>query len=474
MTAIEDRQSHHLTFAVLAVAVLAFALLQSIVAPALRTIQADLHASTTGGAWILTSYLLSVAVATPIAGRFGDMFGKKRLLVISLGFLTLGSALAALATSIDAVVVGRVVQGFGGATAPLAFGIIRDEFPSRRVHHGIALMASVIGIGTALGLVIAGPIVAHLSYAWLFWFPFGATLLATVVAALFIPESPTRTRGRVDWLGAGLLAGWLVALLTAVSEGPNWGWSSRHCVGLLVLAAVLCAAWALAAARIHDPLIQMRMMRMRAIWTTNLASMLIGFGMFSSFVLVPQLVELPKTTGFGFGASVTKAGIFLLPMAGSMLVVAPIAGWLASAFGSRLPLVLGILFSFASFVLLAFAHAASWQIYLGTLVMGVGFGLVFSSMVNLTLEAAPAEQTGVATGINSIARIVGSSFGSQVSAVILASGLAASGLPTERSFTIAFSTAAAALALAAAVTLLIPRRVRCVCPGEATLLARAA
>jgi EmrB/QacA subfamily drug resistance transporter len=456
---------HNLTFAILAAAAIAYALLQSLVAPALRTIETDLHTNTTGAAWILTAYLLSASVVTPVAGRLGDMFGKKRLLVVSLALVAAGTAVAAVATSIDLMIAGRVIQGAGGAIFPLAYGIIRDEFPLERVPQAIALISAIMGIGGGLGIVLSGPITQHLSYHWLFWLPFAVVAVAAVGALLVVPESPVRTPGRVDWRGGLLLSGWLVALLVGISEGASWGWTSGRVLGLFAAAAVLLVVWVRTEAGVRDPLVDMQMMRLRPVWTTNLASLLFGFGMFSSFLLVPQLVELPRSTGFGFGASVTQAGLFLVPSTVGMLVAAPIAGRLSGTVGSRLPLLLGAIVSTVAFLILAFAHDAAWEIYLATAVMGIGIGLAFSSMANLIVESVPRGQTGVATGMNTLVRTIGSSLGSQLSASIVTAGLLASGLPSERSFTLAFAIAAGALALGAVAALAVPRRARAEAPG---------
>jgi MFS family permease len=276
------------TFTLLAVGAVAYALLQSLVAPALLTIQEDLHTTTAGAAWILTAYLLSASVFTPIAGRLGEMYGKKRTMVVVLVVLGLGTLFAALATSIGVMIAARVIQGAGGAVFPLSFAIIRDEFPPRRVPHGIALISAILGIGGGLGIVLAGPIVEHFSYHWLFWFPLGAVTVATIGIVLFVPESPVKTRGRIDWLGAVLLGAWLVALLVSVSQGATWGWTSPRTLSLLAAAAVLIPVWLWAESRSRSPLVDMQMMRLRTVWTTNLAALVLGFGMFASFVLVPS------------------------------------------------------------------------------------------------------------------------------------------------------------------------------------------
>ena len=319
----ESRQHYGVTFATLAVAAISYALLQSLVAPALPTIEAELNASTTATTWILTAYLLSASVATPILGRLGDMFGKKKMLVVTMWGLVLGTFLAALATSIGVMIFARVIQGIGGAVFPLAFSIIRDEFPRERVAQGIAMISALVGIGGGLGIVLAGPITENLNYHWLFWLPLLAIVPATIVTMVMVPESPIRSPGRIDLPGGVLLAGWLVALLVAVSEGPSWGWGSAATLGLFALAGVLAVAWVVVEQRMAEPLVDMTMLRLRPVWTTNLSATLIGFGMFASFVLIPQFVETPTSTCYGFGASVTEAGLFLLPATVAMLLAGP-------------------------------------------------------------------------------------------------------------------------------------------------------
>jgi MFS family permease len=386
------------------------------------------------------------------------MFGKERTLIYSLGILGAGSLLAALATDINVLIVARVIQGGGGAIFPLSFGIIRDEFPRERVATGIAMISAILGIGGGLGIVLAGPIVQHLGYHWLFWLPLVAVVAAGVGALVAIPESPVTSPGRISWLGSLLLSGWLVALLVGVSEGDAWGWTSVRVLGLVAAAVALCVAWVAAELRSAHPLVDMQMMRQRSVWTTNLTAALFGFGMFGSFILVPALVQLPASTGIGFGASVTQAGLYLLPATAGMLLVSPIAGRLSSRIGSRIPLIAGSLAAAASFIVLVVAHSHPWQIYASTALLGIGLGLAFSSMANLIVAAVRPDQTGVATGMNTIMRSIGGAIGGQVSASILASSLSASGMPTDRAFTLAFIVSAAGLVLAVGAAVLIPRR----------------
>jgi MFS family permease len=265
MTRSVERSSYKVTFAVLVIGAMAYTMLQTLVVPALPTIQHDYHTSQDTVTWVLTAYRLSASVFTPILGRIGDMVGKERLLVATLAALAAGSVLAGLAHSIIVLIVARVIQGVGGAVLPLSFGIIRDEFPRAKVAGAVGVIAAVLAFGAGLALVLAGPIVEHLGVHWLFWIPLMIAGVGMVMAYFFVPESPIRTPGGVSWLAAILLSGWLVALLVGVSEAPVWGWGSARVLGLFALAAVAGVAWVMVELRARSPLIDMRMMRAPAV-----------------------------------------------------------------------------------------------------------------------------------------------------------------------------------------------------------------
>jgi EmrB/QacA subfamily drug resistance transporter len=444
--------------AVLAVACAGYAMLQSLVVPALPTLQHDLDTTPTGVTWVFTAYLLSASVSTPIAGRLGDMFGKKRTLLVVMSGLAGGSLIAALATTLPVLIAARAIQGIGGAMFPLAFGIIRDEFPRERVAGGIALISGLLGIGGGLGIVLAGPIIDNLGYHWLFWIPC-VVIGATVVATKFlIPESPIRAPGSVDWLGASLLSCWLVCLLLGISEAPQWGWASARTIGLLGIAAVTGAVWVVIEARSMNALVDMQMMQLRPVWSTNLAGFLIGFGLFSAFVLIPQFVQTPPSSGYGFGSSVTQSGLFLVPSTLMMLIAAPFSGRLSRMYGSKVPLVLGAALTMLAFVFLAIAHSSHWQFYAASVLLGIGVGFAFASLANLIVEAVRPDQTGVATGMNAVMRTIGGAIGGQVAASLLAASLLADGYPSEHGYAVTFIVMAGVLAASVAASLAVPGR----------------
>jgi EmrB/QacA subfamily drug resistance transporter len=453
----ETRNTHYqLTFAVLAVGVAAYALLQSLVVPVLSTLQVDLHTTQNTVTWVLTAYLLSASICTPIMGRVGDMIGKERVFVATLVALSIGSLLGAVATNVGLMIVARVIQGIGGGVVPLAFGIIRDEFPKAKVSSAVGVIASLAAVGAGLGIVLAGPIVDTLDYHWLFWFPMVLTIAAAVAAHLFVPESPVRSPGRISWLPAVLLSAWLVALLVALSEAVDWGWGSVKVAGLLVAAVVLAVGWVQSERRAATPLIDMDMMRRPAVWTNNLVALLIGVGMYGVFAFLPEFVQTPTVAGYGFGASITQSGLILLPSSVTMFVVGLYAGRIARRVGGKAVVIGGCLIGVVSLLMLAFTHGAKWELYASAAIMGVGFGLVFAAMSSLIVGAVPPEQTGVASGMNANIRTIGGSIGAALMASIVTSHLGAGGLPKEIGYTAGFAMLAGALVVAAVAALFIP------------------
>src|SRR4051794_17936690 len=431
--------------AVLSLGGIAYALLQSLVVPALPEIQQSLHASESSVGWVLTAFLLSASVATPIVGRLGDMYGKERLLMIVLLLLALGTFVSAIASSLWVLILGRVIQGVGGGIFPLAFSIIRDELPNERVPGAIGLVSSLLGIGGGAGVVFAGVVTQHLSYHWLFWFPLVAIIGTAYLTWRYIPESPLKTPAEINYRAAALMTAGISGVLLAITQTSTWGWGSPKTLGLLALGILLIAAWVRAELRSREPLVDMRMMAIRGVWTTNAVAFLIGVGMYSSFILLPELVQEPVSTGYGFGASVTAAGLFLLPATIAITVVGQMAGILERRIGSRGSLIGGAIFSLASYALLVVDRSHEGEIYVAAGLLGIGIGLSFSAMANLIVQNVRQEQTGVATGMNAVTRTLGGAFGGQVAATLLAGNLAVGGLPTAHGFTLAFAMCLVAL-----------------------------
>jgi EmrB/QacA subfamily drug resistance transporter len=445
----------NLILAVAALAGLAYAMLSSAVIPALSSLQHSLHTTETGVTWLLTGYLLSASVGTSILGRLGDMYGKERLLLVTLVILAVGTFISAVSSSLGLMVVGRVIQGAGGGIFPLAFGIVRDEFPRDRVAGSIGLLSSILGVGGGIGIVIGGLIIEHLNYHWLYWIPLVVTVIAAVCTWRFVPESPVRVPGRVNWTAAALMSGGFICVLIAISETTTWGWGSARTLGLLTLGLLGCVAWVAVEVRSDEPLIDMTMMRIRGVWTTNLVAFLLGAGMYASFLVFPQFAELPRSTGFGFGASVVTAGLYLLPSALLMSVLGTVAGRVARRFGSKLAVIVGSAITALAFGWIAVAHAHPYDMLISAALLGIGIGLAFSALGNLIVQAVPQEQTGVATGMNTVMRTLGGALGGQIVATFLTNNVA-HGHPTVTGFTESFVLEAAFLVVAVIAGLSIP------------------
>jgi len=452
------RRNPSATLAVLALGVLAYALSQTMIAPAMPQIQESLGVSTSAVAWTLTAYLVAASVMTAVIGRLGDMLGKKRVLVATLAAFGVGSAICAMADSIGMLIVGRVVQGAAGGLFPLAFGIVRDEFPRERVAGGIGMISAIMGVGAGFGLIIGGLLVDHASWHWIFWLGLVLTVIAVVATALLVPESPVRTPGRIDWGGAALLSLGLSAPLIGVSQGGAWGWGDPRTLGLIAAGIVLLGLFAAYELRQSDPLVNMRTFALKPVLLTNVATIFTGFAMFAGFVLVPQLAQAAESTGYGFGTNATVAGLLMLPSTLMMLVAAPFAGRIGARSGSKGPLIVGALLTSASLLLFALVHGSPAALLLWGVLQGAGIGAAFAAMPNLIIEAVPQHQTGEATAVNTLLRNVGASIGSQIAGTVLASHvLASTGAPSDSGFTLAFALGAAAALLAGGVASAIPR-----------------
>jgi EmrB/QacA subfamily drug resistance transporter len=458
------RQQYNRTLAVLTFAGIAFALQQTMVVPALPVLQREFDTSAAWAAWLLTGFLLSASVATPLLGKLGDQYGKERMLLISLSIFLAGSIGAIFAWHIGALIACRIVQGCGAAVFPLSFSIIKDEFPPERVGIGIGVVSAVFGIGGGLGLALSGVLIDNLGWRWLFVVGAIGVAAAVVLVYLFVPESPIKTPSRLDVPGAVLLSAGLLSLLVALTEGEGWGWASGRTLGLFAAAGVAFLAWVAVELRVPEPLVDMRMLARRPVLFANVTGLIAGFALFGSFVLVPSLLQLPRglpadvagLADYGFGASATKTGLYLLPAAVTGFFTGPLSGVLSTRWGPKWPLCIGMLLGAAGLAILAYWHAQSWQIVAGMLVLGAGLPMTFGAMANVIVESVRPFETGVATGMNTVTRTVGGVIGGQVGAAILtAKTIGDTAVPAESAFTTAFWISAFSSLVAAGVALLI-------------------
>lgn len=438
---------------------LGVAMAQTIVVAVLPVLGRQLGVSPAAATWLLTGFMLAAAVATPIAGRLGDLHGYRRVMLVSLVVLVAGSVLAAVADhagSFAGLLLGRVVQGLSTGVFPVAFGMARRTVPSDRLTGVVAGLSAMFGVGGALGMVLAGPLVEVLGTAALFWLCVGLGVVA-LVGAVVVGEPEVRAApGSLDIGGALLLSAVLVAVLLVVSQGRTWGWGSVATLATVAGAIAAAVAFVLVELRVAAPVVDLRLMRRRSVAATNLATLVVGIGMFAAVTLIPQFAQVPPAVGYGFGATAAGTGLLIAPIGVIMVIAAPLGARLTERVGGRTTFQVGAFLAVAALLALAVAHDAAWQLAAAGAVLGLAYGLAFAALGTLVVGAVRPEETGAATGINTILRTVGGAIGAQVAAVIITPS---TGPPTEAGFTAAFLVAAGAALLAVIAARAIPRTV---------------
>ncbi|MFD7501004.1 MFS transporter [Streptomyces sp. NPDC059850] len=448
------------------VAVLAFAgivvsLMQTLVIPLIPKLPGLLNASASDATWAVTATLLAAAVATPVIGRLGDMYGKRRMLLISLGLLVAGSVVGALSDSLAPMVVGRALQGLAAGVIPLGISIMRDELPAERLGAATALMSASLGVGGALGLPAAALLAERADWHVLFWTAAGFGVLATVLVARLVPESAVRSGGRFDVAGAAGLSVALVCLLLAISKGAAWGWSSGLTLGLFLASAVTLALWGRWELRSARPLVDLRTTARRQVLLTNLASAVFGFSMFAMSLLMPQLLQMPKATGFGLGETMLTVGLVMAPSGLVMMAMAPLSARISKNQGPKVTLMIGAVVVSSGYALNIVLMSAIWHLVLVSCVIGAGIGLAYGSMPALVMAAVPVTETAAANSLNTLMRSIGTSISSAVAGVVLAEMTTTLGpvtLPAQDGFRVVMAIGAGAALLAFVLAAFLPRQ----------------
>ncbi|MGW4729408.1 MFS transporter [Streptomyces shenzhenensis] len=450
----------------LVVAVLAFggivvSLMQTLVIPIVPELPKLLDAPASDAAWAVTATLLAAAVATPVMGRLGDMYGKRLMLLTSLGMLVAGSVTAALSDTLAPMIVGRALQGLAAGVIPLGISIMRDELPAERLGSATALMSASLGVGGALGLPAAALIADHFDWHMLFWTSAVLGGVAAVLVLLLVPESRVRTGGRFDLPGALGMAAGLVSLLLAISKGADWGWTGGTTLGLFGAAVVVLFLWGVYELRSAQPLVDLRATARRQVLVTNLASVAFGFSMFAMSLVLPQLLQLPVATGYGLGKSLLFAGLVMAPTGLVMMAMAPVSAAVSRAWGPKVTLMCGAVIVAVGYGLTIVMMDAVWQLVLGSCVIGAGIGFAYGAMPALIMGAVDPSETAAANSLNTLMRSIGTSTASAVAGVILAqltTPFGAVSLPSENGFKVVMAVGSGAAVLALLVAAFIPRR----------------
>ncbi|MCW2871652.1 MAG: major facilitator superfamily 1 [Streptomyces oryziradicis] len=446
---------------VLAFAGIVVALMQTLVVPLIPQLPTLLHASASNASWAITATLLAGAIATPVLGRLGDMYGKRRMLLVSLALLVAGSVVCALADSLTPMVIGRVLQGCAMGVIPLGISIMRDELPPEKLGSSMALMSSSLGVGGAFGLPGAAAIAEHASWHILFWVSGGVGAVAIGLVLLVVPESPLRGGGHFDLPGAAGLSAGLLSLLLAISKGADWGWGSGTTLGFFGAAVVILLVWGRWELRTAEPLVDLRTTAKRPVLLTNLASIVVGFALYSMSLVLPQLLELPKATGYGLGQSMLAAGLVMGPSGLVMMAVSPISARVSAARGPKVSLMIGAVIMGAGYGFGVLLMDAVWQLLVVSSVIGAGIAFAYASMPALIMSSVPPSETAAANGLNALMRSIGTSSSSAVVGVVLAHMTTTFGtttLPSESGFRTALIIGGAAAVMALAITAFIPGR----------------
>jgi MFS family permease len=411
---------------------------ETMLIPAIPDLIHDFDVSYSMSSWILTAYLISGAVMTPIAGKLADIYGKKKILLGILAVYIIGLAMAGFSTNIYLLVAARAIQGVGMAMFVIAFGIIRDQFPREKISIGQGVISSMFASGAVLGLLLGGIIIQN--YGW------EATFLSAIpiAIALFIinskfnyekqaleirrgenPDRMTRDtpmtveghpkKGTVDIKGAITLAAFVtlfLLVLTLSETSGNDASSSGLPVLVYTLIAIGIASFALFVfieRREKYPLVDFKLILHKAILPSNLIILVVGFSMFMVFQTIPVLVRNPQP--FGFGGDAIDAGYVQMPFAIVLLIFGPTSGFIVTKMGSVRPIIIGIAVTTSGFLGLLAFHTDFFAISINLAILSTGLSLTNVGALNVTMLATPIQHMGMSLGTTSLLRIIGSSIG---------------------------------------------------------------
>ena len=443
---------------VLSLGALDFGLEQSLIIPALPALAEHYGASLGAIAWMVTGFVLASIVAIPLVGRLGDMFGKRRMLLLSLAAFAIGSLLCALVESSGLAIAGRVIQGLGSAVTPLTYGLARDTVAPERLPHAIGAVVGGASAGAAIGFLLSGLLVDTFSAAAVFWFLLGFAVLIAIAVRLLVRESPVRAAVRLDVGGAALLGLGLLALLLAISRGSTWGWTSGRTLLTFVAAVVLLAAFALVEDRVRQPLVNLGLVVTRPFASANLCAVAFGYSFFIAVFVIPQIAAAPASTGYGLGLSTTGIGLVLLPTGVASLLGGLAGGRAVERVGPRTLVAGGAALGIAGYTSLALAHASTTALAIGSAALGLAWGLILTGIASVVVRSATPDRTSVAVAVNAVTRNTAVAIGAQVAFAIIAGADVAGTFPVESAYTWVFAMGGLGAALLLLTSALMPGR----------------
>lgn len=445
---------------VLAFGGIVVSLSQTLVIPLLGMLPAILDTSAANAAWVVTVTLLAGAVAGPLMGRLGDLYPKKYILIACTAVMVAGSILCALSSSLWPMLVGRALQGVGIGVVPIGIATMREVLPPARLGPAISMMSSSLGVGGALGLPAAAALAQYGDWQWMFWGSAVLGLGIIVCMGVRLRVLPAgKPDGSLDLIGAFGLAVGLIALLLAVSKGADWGWTSPVTLGSFIVAALAFPLWGRWVLRHPSPIVDLRVAARRPVLLTNIASIMMGMGLYAQLLVMPQVLQLPVETGHGLGQSMVAMGLWTAPGGLAMMAVAPLSGRLISTRGPKFTLILGALVVASGYVFGLFLLDSTWGVMLAGIVTNGGVGLAYGAMPALIMASVPTSEMGSANSVNALMRSIGTTASAALIGVVLTqTSMDFEGLfvPTEAGFRIGLVIGCGVALLAAAVAATIP------------------
>ncbi|WP_084349446.1 MFS transporter, partial [Janibacter limosus] len=442
--------------AVLALCGTVVSLQQTMVLPLVPDLP-DLIGTTAGNAsWMITATLVAGAVATPVISRMADMYGKRRMILVTLAIVALGALVGGLSTSLPFLILARALQGMGMALVPIGIATMRDELEPEKVPLAVALMSATLAIGAGVGLPLGGFLAETFDWHVVLWLPGVLALLMLGLVLVTVSESAVRTAGAFDFRGAVLLSLALVLLLLAVSKGADWGWVDGRTLGCLAAGVALLAVFIPLELRVPNPLVDIRTAAQPVILAANTISVFMGFAMFVNMLVSTQLLQTPEDTGYGLGLDALHAGLWMAPSAVAFGVLAPLSGWVTRRFGPEVAIGAGGVIMAVSYLARVPLSGSVTLVVFGTVVVTIGTALAYSALPTLIMRSVPVTETAAANGLNTLLRSVGTSTASAVTAAVLAATItsATKGYPTFGALSTMFVLAAAASAVS--VVLILP------------------
>lgn len=442
------------TTGVLIAAVLAFAVQQTSIVPAVHDVQRSLGGSDEWASWLVTVYLMVATVATMAMGRLGDLYGRRRMLLVGLGVFAVGSVGGAVAPDLGTLIGCRALQGVGGSVYPLTLALARENVPDKHVTAALSILSGAFGAGTAIGFVAGGMLGEYVSWRAIFGVGAVLVVLAGLLVWRYVPAAGARASGRYDLFGSVTFSIAAIALLAGVTLVTTIGAAAPATVGLLVLALAATVVSVRHTRRTEEPLVDLAVFRNRKVVVANLATIGLGWSLFGSYLLLPQLARQdPETAGYGLGVHSGTVGLLMLPLALAQSVCAPLAGRLSRRLPARVVFAGGLVLVTAGVAILAVTGSGTARIVVAMLLLGAGVGAALQAGSVVATEAVPSDVAGVSASVNSTVRRLAGGVGGQISTLLLVV-TASSGFV---GYTVAYSIAGGLCLLAAPAVLLATR-----------------